>query len=383
MARGAANNITRHKQHSALVATCLSSLIATAACVEQPPATEASQAAIIGGLSAKIGDYPAVVAIFDQGDRTICTGTLIAPDAVLTAAHCVSHVDDAARQRLIADTVVYLDTLSMFDPVTTIKVADITIHPNYMALAQDPEQNGYHDVAIIRLAQPITDRRVAHVSRQGVGAIGAADFTLVGYGIYDEASGNTGRLHATQDASIDCAPHGTPNDRFICFDRADGTGACAGDSGSPLYEASEAGVLAVVGVHSWGSSGGTCIGIGADTKLAAELPFISETLGEAFLCAADGVCDDVCGDKDIDCTAGPNAACAADNQCGEGYACDAAACQPIANLLIGGPGDDEAQAAGCRASSTPGATNTSGLIIMALACIAIGRRRRYAARQAA
>ncbi|MBK9070340.1 MAG: S1 family peptidase [Myxococcales bacterium] len=374
------NFITRSIRPAAgaLLAALVGAPLALVGCIAEPggAATSESHAeAIIGGQQAKAGDFPTIVGIYDEGRSTICSGTLIAPNAVLTAAHCVEFAGDADRQRMIAEMVVFVDTLSMYTPVTTISVADIAVHPGYVKLEEDPDNLGRQDVAIIMLKTPVADRRVAHVSRESIAAFAEASYTMVGYGIYDE-NGNSGKLNSTTDSNIDCALHGVPNGRFFCFDREDGTGSCAGDSGSPLFYTTASGVPAVVGVHSWGSAGGVCTGIGADTKVSGALAFITDQLGDEFTCASDGVCDDTCGDDDVDCSGMPDAACAGDNDCAQGFRCDAGTCQPIdGEPLVTDPAQPDA-GGGCSAQGEAGAGSRGLPLVLAGMLLTVARRRR-------
>src|SRR5688500_1012701 len=66
----------------------------------QNPSGEIAPTPVIGGTAVPAGKWPDAVAVLGQGS---CTGTLIAPDVVLTAGHCA----DAGMTTVIADTTNY------------------------------------------------------------------------------------------------------------------------------------------------------------------------------------------------------------------------------------------------------------------------------------
>src|SRR5437667_173512 len=75
--------------------------MAFAAACGPPEQPGALVRAIVNGMPAPPGAYPEVVALLrleNGSSRPLCSGTLIAPAAVLSAAHCV--VDDRTGQTL-------------------------------------------------------------------------------------------------------------------------------------------------------------------------------------------------------------------------------------------------------------------------------------------
>lgn len=347
------------------------------------PPTEGSVAPIVGGSQATVGDFSTVVAVHNDESGGTCTGVLIAPNAVLTAAHCLPYTNETSRQQTIAATYVYLDTTNWnyYNPTgRKITAKDVVKHPGYISTASSV--NGKHDVAIIRLATAVTDRPAARVARIGAPTSGA-NFSLVGYGIYNVANAWSNLLHSVSDTNFDCQTKGVPNADFLCFDRTDGTGACSGDSGSPVFYQRDHGPE-VVGIHAWGSSASCNTGFGGDTRIEGQLEFLIDELGDSFVCATDGVCEASCGVADQDCIE-----CQDDSDCGGTSVCAAGKCELLPpNETPGetddptkdpstpgepseGPAADEPDAAGCNA----GGASPSALAGFTTIALFLRRRR--------
>ncbi|PSL58140.1 trypsin [Saccharothrix carnea] len=196
--------------------------------------------AIVGGREAPV--TPWAVALFDQG-TFFCGGALIAPDKVVTAAHCTfARTTLGTRDRRPADLVAVagradLDT----SEGRAVGVAALWRHPAYT------EVSAGDDVATLTLAAPLPYRPI----RIADAAPGQA--RVYGWGRTGEFGPPSRRLLEVDvpiRADADCAaqvPDYRPGGMLCAGYPEGGKDACEGDSGGPLTAAGE-----LVGVVSYG-----------------------------------------------------------------------------------------------------------------------------------
>jgi hypothetical protein len=205
----------------------------------------------------------AIVMVVDpRGD--LCTGTALAPDLVLTAAHCV-----ARRERY---------QVKAYQTGAAIPVRSVALHPRF-DFANYAASRATADIALIKLAAPLPDvivpaalaapRRVKVGETLTIAGFGTiADHSAVGLGVPRMAKLTvTGQPGGLQIRLYDAA---TRNQRT-------GLGACTGDSGAPAYDGE--GPL-VIGVVSWTTAPQDeegCGGLTGLTPLLAYRAWIVET----------------------------------------------------------------------------------------------------------
>ncbi len=89
----------------------------------------------------------------DIGGKGFCTGTLIAPDQVLTAAHCL--FDKVTKARIDPSLIQFLPGLRNGRALAYRGVRRAVPDPDYVHTGAVTAANSRHDLAILQLDQPI------------------------------------------------------------------------------------------------------------------------------------------------------------------------------------------------------------------------------------
>lgn len=215
---------------------------------------------IVGGRESDEGAWPWQVALVDKyyenaHSGQFCGGTLIAPQWVLTAGHCVTNLNDAS----FLDVVIGRHRLSS-DQGQRLAVNEIHIHPEYNGSLRDP------DLALLYLSEPVTYTPVA-IDTSGV--LSAEERSLsgmvVGWGRYSQSSYQGSDV--LREVTVPVHPLAVCRTAFsyylaeyitddqICVGYGKGAkGVCHGDSGGPLLIPSDDGTGWVqVGITNWGN----------------------------------------------------------------------------------------------------------------------------------
>ena len=254
----------------------LIALVLAIACLPAGIASAASDERIVGGHPAPPGDYPWTVALV-QSDLPaergqFCGGSLIAPDTVLTAAHCVfgQSPDDI-------DVVVGRYRLAERDG-QRIDATRLAADPAY-----DPNTSS-SDAALIKLAEPAVVPPVTLATDADAAAFAPGQFARVlGWGTLKSGGPETADVLYETDVEIDtdaqCAAdyavENTPIDETMICAGSPGRDSCQGDSGGPLVVDQAAG-WKQVGVVSFGIGCADPAFPGVYAKVPALLGFIQD-----------------------------------------------------------------------------------------------------------
>jgi secreted trypsin-like serine protease len=230
------------KRGAIFAALCLALLlgaapgpIASGAAAAPEPSAHAS---VVGGKPAAPGEFPWMAFVVDvtgAETATVCSGTVLAPRVVLTAAHCVldehsGALNEVAGYRVVTGTVNWT-----FPERQVSEVSRLIPYPRF-----GKARDGFGDAALLVLATPTTAPSIPVATHANARLLRIGHHAVIaGWGqtYFDQEEPTESLMWAKTLVGSDRCEGLWGRICAIDFPRAS-SGACHGDSGGPLVAAS-------------------------------------------------------------------------------------------------------------------------------------------------
>lgn len=228
--------------------------------------------------------------------QSLCTGTLISPTVVLSAAHCF--ISPGVK----AVAVALNNNIEQTKQEDVIFVEEVKINEAYNPERVDGRNfvdgHPHGDIALLKLKRAVpSDFKPAPMPDASAPALKAGDnLTIAGYGVnvavqnqivkdpktgaekvIPVTSGNSGSgvLRVVHDVAVSKV---TSDGKEFAVDESLQRNACHGDSGGPVYKMKSDGKLMLVGVVSRGTNPiGNCDQTGVFTDVSGYLNWVTST----------------------------------------------------------------------------------------------------------
>ncbi|XP_077988636.1 trypsin-like [Glandiceps talaboti] len=218
-----------------------------------PPVAPSSNGIdIVGGVEAEPHSWPWTAQLKGSNDNHVCGASLIAPNWVITAAHCTAG-PPAYRNGIVIHVGTHnRDIQDSLEQVMTVE--EIFDHPQYNDFTLD------NDIALIKLDKDVDQNdHVAIGCYAGRHYLDGTKCAVVGWGDTQD----TGNELVLNQVDVDVIANDVCNqpgwyfnqvtENMVCAGyAAGGKDSCFGDSGGPLMCLNDDGGYDIFGLVSWG-----------------------------------------------------------------------------------------------------------------------------------
>ena len=281
--------------------------ISLVSCVGQKPSKDLKGSGIMGGTVVPDGAPIAssIVAILDKEANAVCTGSIIAENFIVTAAHCAN---DAKFLKVVFGNDMDLYLNSHEQDILEMHVRQVTavvVHPDYDEKLNDQKNTDHNDIAVMRFTGKLPPGYKPAVLLADSSYIKIGQMAkLAGFGVDDielkpvntkkvkdlREKIDSGEIYCEDEKEKHCfevnatgegilrqaeAPIALKGISEVILNESKGQGTCMGDSGGPAY-LQDGNDFYLFGVTSRGSQ--LCDGRGIYTNVVYFTTWINDTM---------------------------------------------------------------------------------------------------------